>query len=112
MNTCNQIKRNDMLIYLLNLPDHQIVNASELLQTMTYSQGERKEKYFQPIYKKRHNRCLKKRHKSFRSLSVKVARAKQFKKTKISKIWASIRKATKIRPAQFQQEDKPQYVQW
>ncbi|CAG8734420.1 2493_t:CDS:1, partial [Cetraspora pellucida] len=32
------------------------------------------------------------------------ARAKQFKKTQISKIRASIRKATKIHPAQFQQE--------
>ncbi|CAG8849061.1 29142_t:CDS:1, partial [Racocetra persica] len=42
MNTCLQIRRNDMFIYFLNLSDHQIFNASALLQTMTYSQGDHK----------------------------------------------------------------------
>ncbi|CAG8818314.1 22869_t:CDS:1, partial [Racocetra persica] len=41
---------------------------------------------------------------SSRSLSVQVARAKQSKKKQISKIRSSIRKASKVRPAQFQQE--------
>ncbi|CAG8574587.1 18582_t:CDS:2, partial [Racocetra persica] len=86
MNTCIQIRRNDMLIHLLNLLDNQIFNAFELLQTMTYSQEEHKGKIFSTYLQKKHNRRLKKRHRSFRSLSVKVARAKQFKKKIFQKL--------------------------
>ncbi|CAG8497834.1 6399_t:CDS:2 [Racocetra persica] len=77
MNTCLQIKHNDIFIYFLNLPDHQIFNASALLQTMTYPQGDHKREIIFIYLQKRQlkNKNLNqhlKRLKSSRSLSVQV----------------------------------------
>ncbi|CAG8544092.1 893_t:CDS:2 [Racocetra persica] len=128
MNTCLQIRHNDMFIYLLNLPDHQIFNASALLQMMTYPQRDRKEEiisiYLQKktyefinasFYKNNYtisalelkNKNLNwhlKRLKSSRSLLVQVARAKQSKKKQVSKIQASIHKANKVHEPQYMQQ--------
>ncbi|CAG8654029.1 1068_t:CDS:2, partial [Dentiscutata erythropus] len=117
-----------MCIYLLNLPDHQIFNTSTLLQMMIYPQGDRKEEIFSIYLQKKacefintsfykHNHTIGalelenknfnlhiKKLKSSCSLFIQVARAKQFKKKQVSKIQASICKASKVHPAQFQKE--------
>ncbi|CAG8470318.1 25167_t:CDS:10 [Racocetra persica] len=88
-------RKGEIISIHLQKKAYEFINASFNKNNLTIGALELKNKNL--------NQRLKKL-KSSHSLSVQVARAKQSKKKQISKIRSSIRKASKVHPAQFQQE--------